>query len=142
MSRPLYKGDVFNGSGYWSQTGNSLEVSIGKSASLSGAISLTETRHIDENGKQNTHFTINEYYYLGHVENRNYRNDTASISVILKDGGKWTVTGESLISELTVEKGTIEGAKGAKVVMKIDGKEKQIKQGETYKGDIVISLAK
>ena len=74
--------------------------------------------------------------------NRNYRNETATISISLKDGGKWTVTGESLISELAVDNGTIEGANGAKVVMKIDGTEKPIKQGETYKGDIVISLAK
>jgi hypothetical protein len=135
-----YKGDVLNGSGYYNQSGNALEVSIGQGATLDGAISLTETRHVDENGNQNTYFTINEYYYLGHVENRNYRNETATISVSLKDGGKWTVTGEGLISELVVDNGTIEGADGAKVVMKIDGEEKPIKQGETYSGDIVISL--
>ncbi|MBN1626625.1 MAG: hypothetical protein JW944_08875, partial [Deltaproteobacteria bacterium] len=131
-----------NGSGYYNQSGNSLDVSIGKGASLTGAISLTETRHVDETGKQNTHFTINEYYYLGHVANRNYRNETASISVNLKDDGKWTVTGESLISKLVVDKGTIEGANGAKVVMKVDGKETAIKAGKTYEGDIVISLAR
>jgi len=137
-----YKGDVFNGSGYYNQTGNSLEVSIGKGATLNGAISLTETRHVDENGKQNTHFTINEYYYLGHVANRNYRNGNSAISVSLKDGGKWTVNGESLISKLVVDKGAVEGANGAKAVMKIDGKEKPIKQGETYSGNIVISPVK
>ncbi len=137
-----YKGNVFNGSGYYTQSGNALDVSIGKGASLTGAISLTETRHVDETGKQNTHFTINEYYYLGHVANRNYRNETGSINVTVQDGGKWTVTGESLISKLVVEKGSIEGANGAKVIMKIDGKEKAIKAGETYSGNIVISLAK
>jgi hypothetical protein len=137
-----YKGNVFNGSGYYTQSGNALEVSVGKGATLSGAISLTETRHIDETGKQNTHFTINEYYYLGHVANRNYRNVTSSINVSLKDGGKWTVTGESLISKLVIDNGAVEGANGAKVVMKIDGKETPIKKGETYSGNIVISLAK
>ena len=137
-----YKGNMFNGSGYYNQNGNALEVSIGKGATLTGAISLTETRHVDETGKQNTHFTINEYYYLGHVANRNYRNETSTISVSLKDGGKWTVTGESLISKLVVDQGAIEGANGAKVVMKIDGKEKPIKSGETYSGNIVISPAK
>jgi hypothetical protein len=35
----------------------------------------------------------------------------------------------------------IGGANGAKVVMKIDGQEKPIRQGETYSGNIVISLA-
>jgi hypothetical protein len=135
-----YKGDVLNGTGYYTQSGISLDVVIGKGASLDGAISLTETRHVDENGKQNTHFTINEYYYLGHVENRNYRNETASIDVALTDGGVWTVTGESLISKLTVEDGAIKGAGGKKVVMTVDGKSTKIKEGKTYEGDIVISL--
>lgn len=135
-----YKGDVLNGSGYWGQSGNALEVSVGKGASLTGAISLTETRHVDENGEQNTHFTINEYYYLGHVANRNYRNETAEISVNLTDGGVWTVTGEGLISKLTVDNGTIKGADGKTVVMTVDGKKTEIKSGVTYEGDIVISL--
>jgi hypothetical protein len=58
--------------------------------------------------------------------------------VSLKDGGKWTITGESLISKLVVENGTVEGAKGAKVVMKIDGKETAIRHGEAYAGNIVL----
>jgi hypothetical protein len=136
-----YKGNVFNGSGYYTQSGKALEVSIGKEATLSGAISLTETKHVDETGKQNTRFTINEYYYLGHVANRNYRNGSSTISVSLKDGGVWKVTGESLISKLVVDNGIIEGGNGAKVVMKIDGKEEPIKQGETYSRNIVIALA-
>jgi Spy/CpxP family protein refolding chaperone len=138
LANGSYKGDVFNGSGYYNQSGSPLEVSIGKGATLEGAISLMETRHIDEAGKQNTHFTINEYYYLGHVANRNYRNGTSSIEVSLKDGGEWIVTRESLISKLVVENGTVEEASGAKVVMKIDGKETAIKQGETYSGNIVV----
>ena len=142
LTNGSYKGNVFNGSGYYNQSGSPLEVTIGKAATLEGAISLTETRHIDETGRQNTHFTINEYYYLGHVENRNYRNGTSSIGVTLKDGGKWTVTGESVISKLVVANGTVEGANGAKVVMKIDGKETAIMQGETYSGNIVVSPAK
>jgi hypothetical protein len=137
LTNGKYKGDVFNGSGYWGQSGNALEVSVGKGATLTGAISLTETRHIDENGKQNTHFTINEYYYLGQVENRNYRNETAKIDVVLKDGGVWKVTGESLISSLKLEGGKIKNAK-----MTVDGKETPIKKGKTYTGDIVISPSK
>lgn len=138
-----YKGNVYNGSGYYNQTGNALDVHIGKGATLTGAISLTETRHIDENGKQNTHFTINEYYYLGHVANRNYRNETATVSVSLTDGGRWIVTGESLINKLSVCcDDAVEGANGAKVVMKIDGKEKPIETNKVYSGNIVISLTK
>ena len=138
LTNGSYKGNVFNGSGYYNQNGSPLEVSIGKGATLEGTISLTETRHIDETGMQNTHFTINEYYYLGHVANRNYRNDTSTIEVSLKDGGKWTVTGKSLISKLVVNNGTVEGANGAKVVMKMDGKETTIRKGEAYSGNIVV----
>ena len=136
-----YKGNVFNGSGYYHQNGKPLEVSIGKEATLNGAISLTETRHVDETGNQNTHFTINEYYYLGHVANRNYRNGSSTISVSLKDGGVWKVTGESLITNLAIENGSIEGANGAKVVIKINGKEEPIERGKTYSGNIVVALA-
>ena len=116
-----------------------MEVTVGKGASLTGAISLTETRHVDETGKQNTHFTINEYYYLGHVADRNYRNGHAKATVTLKDGGVWKVTGESLISKLEVSGGTIQGANGGPVVMKIGGKETPIQPGQTYSGDIVIA---
>jgi hypothetical protein len=137
-----YKGNVFNGSGYYKQSANNLEVSVGKGASLSGAISLTETRHVDETGKQNTHFTINEYYYLGHVANRNYRNGNATVSVSLKDGATWKVTGESLLTKLSLEGGTVESANGGRVVMTVDGKQTPLKAGETYSGKIVISPAK
>ena len=42
-----YKGNVFNSYGYYNQSGSPLEVTIGKAATLEGAISLTETRHMD-----------------------------------------------------------------------------------------------
>ncbi len=141
LTNGSYKGNVFNGSGYFNQNGSPLEVFIGKGATLEGTVSLTETRHIDETGMQNTHFTINEYYCLGHVANRNYRNGNSTISVSLIGGGVWKAAGECLISKLVVDDGTIEGANGAKVVMKIDGKEEAIKRGETYSGNIVIALA-
>jgi hypothetical protein len=137
-----YKGNVFNGTGYYTQLGDALEVNIGEGAALKGAISLTETRHIDENGDQNTYFTINEYYYLGHVENRNHRNGNSSLSVSLTDGAIWEVTGESYISSLIVEDGAIVGSKRNTVVMTVDGVETPIQQGQLYEGAIVIELEK
>jgi hypothetical protein len=142
LSNGDYKGNVYNGSGYYNQTANNLEVTVGTGATLTGAIALTETRHVDETGKQNTHFTINEYYDLGHVANRIYRNGFAIATVTLKDGGVWKITGESLISKLELSGGSVVGANGAKVVMKIDGKETPIQAGKVYSGNIVISLAK
>jgi hypothetical protein len=133
-----YKGDVFNGTGYYTQLGDALEVNIGQGAFLEGAISLTETRHVDENGDQNTYFTIDEYYYLGHVENRNHRNGNSSLSVSLTDGAVWKVTDKSYISSLIVEDGDIVGSRGKTVVMTVDGVSTSIEKGQLYEGAIVI----
>jgi hypothetical protein len=135
-----YKGNVYNGSGYYTQTANNVEVTVGAGATLTGEVALTETRHVDETGKQNTHFTINEYYYLGRVGNRKYRNGHATATVTLKEGGVWKVTGESWITKLELSGGSIEGANGAKLVMKVGGKETPIQPGQTYSGEIVIAL--
>ena len=135
-----YQGDIHNGTGYYMQGAVPLEVTIGEGASLTGAISLTETRHVDENGAQNTHFTINEYYYLGHVENRNYRNGYSEVDVILEDGGVWTVTGESYLSSLAVNSGSVLGADGRDVIMTVDGIATVIETDGSYEGDVVISL--
>ncbi|MGD8909190.1 MAG: hypothetical protein PVI92_07560 [Chromatiales bacterium] len=138
LTNGQYKGNVFNGTGYYTQPGDALEVNIGEGAILKGAISLTETRHINENGDQNTYFTINDYYYLGHVENRNHRNGNSSLSVSLTDGAIWKVTGESHISSLIVEDGAIVGAEGEMVAMTVDGESTLIEQGQLYQGKIVI----
>ena len=84
--------------------------------------------------------TIQEYFFLAHVANRNYRNGTSTVEVTLKDGGKWVVAGESLISKLVIDNGTVQGAKGAKVLLKVDGKEVPINSGQTYKGNVVFSV--
>jgi hypothetical protein len=135
-----YKGNVFNGTGYYTQLGDALEVNIGEGAVLKGVISLTETRHVDEYGYQNTYFTIDDYYYLGHVENRNHRNGNSTLSVNLTDGATWKVTGESYISSLMVEDGAIVGSRGKTVVMTVDGVSTPIEQGQLYEGEIVIQL--
>ncbi len=135
-----YQGDVYNGTGYYMQGAVPLEVTIGEGASLAGAISLTETRHVDENGEQNTHFTINEYYYLGHVENRNYRNGYSEVDVVIDNGGVWTVTGESFLSSLAVNAGSVVGVDGRDVVVTVDGVPTTVEAGGSYEGDIVVSL--
>jgi hypothetical protein len=137
-----YTGNVFNGTGYYTQLGDALEVNIGEGSVLKGIISLTETRHIDENGEQNTDFTIDEYYYLGHVENRNHRNGNSSLSVSLTGGAIWNVTGDSYISNLIVEDGAIVGSNGKRVVMTVDGVSTPIQQGQLYEGEIVIHMEK
>jgi len=136
-------GDLFNGTGYFGgQAADFLEVTLGEGASLNGAISATSIIHVDENGKQNTHFTINEYYYLGHVANRVNYNGGNDISVIMEDGSAWTVTGDSSITGLTIGKGaTVNAPEGSSLTMTVDGVKKPIAPG-TYKGKIVLTVTK
>jgi hypothetical protein len=135
------EGDLYNGTGYFGgQAADLLEVTLGEDAKLTGIISATSIIHVDEEGNQNTHFTKDEYYHLGHVANKVYYNGGNDISVTLTDDAVWTVTGESVITGLTIEKkAKIKAPRGQKVTMTVDGKETPIKAG-TYEGKIVLSV--
>jgi flagellar basal body rod protein FlgF len=136
-------GDLYNGTGYFGgQAADKLEVTLGKGASLKGVISATSLIHVDEKGNQNTHFTIKEYYYLGHVVNKMFYNGGNDVSVTLKDGAVWTVSGTGTVTGLTIGEGCkIAAPKGYKVTMMVDGIETSIKAG-TYKGKIVLTVTK
>lgn len=108
------EGDFYNGSGNYyvegmggggAYTGNALNITLGTGVTLKGAIASTEVMHVDENGKQNTYFTINEYYYLGHMANQPNFNGANVINVELKDGAVWTVDGECLLQSLKIGAG-------------------------------------
>lgn len=129
-------GDVFNGTGYYGMKAMKLAVKLGAGAVLNGAISATETRHVDENGDQNTHFTIHEFYYLGHVENRPYFNGDNTVSVTLADGAVWNVTGEGIITSLEMGQGC---RMNGRIFM--DGKEVAVRSGVYYEGIMVIRPA-
>jgi len=130
----VLNGDLYNGSGYYGQPAKQLYLTLGKGAVLNGSVSATETIHVDENGKQNTHFTIDEYYYLGHVANRVFSNGDNAVEVVLESGSEWNVTKEGVISSLTV-------CEGAKLCGKVtlDGKEIIPEPGRTYTGKLVVS---
>lgn len=134
-------GDLFNGTGYFGgQAADLLEVTLSDGASLNGTISATSIIHVDENDKQNTHFTIDEYYYLGHVANRMYYNGGNDVSVILENGSAWTVADDSTITGLTIDKGaTINAPEGSSLTMTVDGVKKAVAPG-TYKGKIVLTV--
>ena len=133
-----YNGDIFNGTGYYTQSGDNLVITIGENAVLNGDIALTSTikgipyspeaiegikyygDHIkyvllDAEGNeateanaayiQITDYTINEYFLQGHVENLVHFNGASTIEVNVGDGAEWIVTGESLITKLTVANG-------------------------------------
>jgi len=140
MTNGAYTGNVYNGTGYYGQSGDSLNVNIGKGAILQGAISLTETRHVNENSDQNTSFAIDQYYYLGHVANRAYNNQSSKLAVTLSAGATWTVTDTSYLTSLTISNGTIQAADGKTVVMTVDGVKTPIESGKTYTGKITLTV--
>jgi hypothetical protein len=135
-----YTGDVYNGTGYYGQSGDALNVNLDEGAAMQGAISLTETRHVNENGEQNTSFTIEQYYYLGHVANRSYNNQSSKLAVTLSDSATWTVTDTSYLTSLTIDDGTIQAAEGKQLVMTVDGVETPIESGITYTGNIILTV--
>lgn len=139
----VLNGDFYNGTGYFGgQAADKLEVTLGRGASLNGAISATSIIHVDEKGNQNTHFTMKEYYHLGHVANKMFYNGGNDISVTLKDGAAWNVTGTGTITSLTIGEGCkISAPKGSRVIMTVDGVKKPIKAG-TYSGRIVLAVTK
>ena len=52
-------------------------------------------------------YTINQYFLQGIVENKNHYNGSSTIEVVVEPGAIWNVTGESLITGLTVAEGAI-----------------------------------
>lgn len=146
-------GDIYNGSGYYGQTAVGVEVNLGEDAILNGAIAQTETIHTDainytskvlpegtsaEEAGQLTSFTIAEYYNIGHVANRFYNNGDNTIAVNLTDNAVWNVTGDCLISSLSIaDTAAVQGANGT-VTMTVDGKETELVPGE-YEGEIRLS---
>lgn len=132
------EGNLYNGTGYFGgMAGRSLEINLGTGTTLSGAISATTVQHVDENGDQNTHFTMDEYYYLGHVANKTHYSGANHVSVSLTDGAVWNVTQAGIISSLTVESGcTLNGSITVNgTAMSLD----EVVAAGTVNGTIVVS---
>ncbi|MBN1627929.1 MAG: hypothetical protein JW944_15525, partial [Deltaproteobacteria bacterium] len=62
--------------------------------------------------------------------------------VTLTNGTVWTVTGTSYLTSLTIDNAAIAAPEGSSVEMTVNGAKKEIKPGQTYIGDIVITLSK
>lgn len=126
-------GNLYNGSGYYGQKAKQLYVVLERGAVLNGAVSATETIHVDENGKQNTYFTAEEYYYLGHVKNRVFYNGDNEVEVVINDGAVWNVKDTGILTSLTVMPG---GRFAGKLFA--DGQEVSIEYGRTYTGKLEV----
>jgi|GEM_PF-361872 len=136
------KGDLYNGTGYFgAQASDLLEVTLEANTKLKGDISASSLIHIDEYGNQNTHFTIDEYYYLGHVANRPFYNGGNDVKVTVKKGAEWTVEDVSLLTSLTVESGaSLKAPKGKTLNILVNGVKTEIIPDKKYEGNIVLAV--
>ncbi len=79
--------------------------------------------------------------YLGDLLNRAAPAVNNGVLVTLKNGTVWTVTGTSYLTGLTIAGGTITAPAGQAVELTVNGAKSKIKDGATYTGNIVLSLA-
>ena len=134
------KGDLFNGTGYGSNGGMTLNVNLGEGASFTGVIASTEIQHgdsLDNLYKSFTYRTDEEGFSydtaaaaagkLGHVINRNYYNGVNPVNVTLTEDAAWTVTGNSVVNDLTAGSAAVTAEEPVIVSVRgtltLDGKE-------------------
>jgi hypothetical protein len=80
--------------------------------------------------------------YLGDLVNTPAPAVNNGVLVTLTNGTVWTVSGTSYLTSLTVDNGSIMAPEGNKVMMTVNGAKAEIKAGQTYTGNIVLTLSK
>lgn len=133
------KGNLYNG--MRGESGNPMKVQ-GKNlvlnldgSTLTGVVSASTTKHAVS--------TITEanYEQLGKVSNKAGAVVNNGVIVDLTGHSRWTVTGTSYLSSLTVQKGSaITAPHGKKVVLTVDGKTTPLQAGTTYTGALTLSV--
>ncbi|TDU03141.1 hypothetical protein EDD99_1558 [Streptomyces sp. 846.5] len=123
------KGDFYNGM----RGGLNLVLTFTRSQ-VEGTISATTTKHhIDTIG-------ADQYLQLGEVTNTTAAGVNNGVIVTLATGSRWTVTGTSYLTRLTLAAdATVTGPRGRKVTMTVDGVTTAITAGSSYSGAIVIA---
>ncbi len=107
-------------------------------ASITGVISASEAHH----PKSVLYVNKEDYKLFGVVTNTAHEAINNGVIVSLTNGSKWTVTGLSYLTSLTIDSdSTITATKGYKLAMTIDGVKKSISAGD-YKGNIVLTVDK
>ena len=135
------KGDFFNASGYIGADARPLELTFGAGAVVTGRIASTSSIHIDENGNQNTHFGMEQYYHLGHVQNRVHHNGANDVSLKLEDNAVWTITGESLLNKLEIgENAVISAPEGKTLAATNNGMAVELVPGTVLEGRIELDI--
>jgi hypothetical protein len=124
------KGDFYNG-----MRGDlNLALTFTRS-SVEGVISATATKH------HISTITAAQYKALGEVTNTKQAVINNGVIVDLESGSRWTVTGTSYLSKLTVSADSAVAAHGGAPSMTVDGVATAIVPGNTYSGAITIEAA-
>lgn len=95
------EGSLYNGTGYYGKPAHDLQVTLEDgSTSPSAPFLPPKPTTLNEFGKQKASFTSDEYYYIGSVGNRPYFSGHNTVAVTLKGDARWTVTGDSHLTQL------------------------------------------
>ncbi|MCD8115567.1 MAG: hypothetical protein LUE21_00330 [Oscillospiraceae bacterium] len=127
-------GDIWNSTGYWTQGGSDLYVSIGEGATVTGVISAGAYQHYAKTyevglygyyaatGEDSVGLEGNTWYnsensgswenakYISVVTNTPYYYGANGVEVSITDGGVWNVTDVCFLTGLTVDGGAVSGA--------------------------------
>jgi hypothetical protein len=115
-------------------SGKNLVLNFDK-ANITGTISATSSKHAKDE------ITSADYKLLGEVTNTPGAAVNNGVIVSLK-GSTWTVTGTSYLTALTIADGSeVKAPEGSTMTMTVNGVKKPIAAG-SYKGAIVLTVAK
>jgi hypothetical protein len=144
-------GDIWNSTGYWTQGGSDLYVTIGDKASVTGVISAGAYQHYAKTyevglygyygatGDESVPLEENVWYnsdnsgswenakYISVVTNTPYFYGANGVDVALTDGGVWNVTDVSFVTGLTIDGGTLNQVDGIyQVKLGVNNRENQV----------------
>jgi hypothetical protein len=105
-------------------------------ARIKGVISSTEAHHV-----KSTIYMTKDFDMFGVVNNTVHEAINNGVVVALTNGSKWTVTGTSYLTKLTLSgDASVSAGEGHSVSMTVDGKPTPIQPGKSYTGAIVVAL--
>ena len=144
-------GDLWNSTGYWTQGGSDLYVTIGKNASVTGVISSGAYQHYAKtyevglygyygaSGEESVPLEDNAWYnsensgswanakYISVVDNTPFFYGANGTEVTLTDGGVWDMTDVSFVTALTIDGGELKGADSiCKVTLNVTDRNNQV----------------
>ncbi|MFD4600909.1 hypothetical protein ACFWPQ_23145 [Streptomyces sp. NPDC058464] len=123
-------GDFYNAM----RTGRNMVLTFDAS-SVTGVLSASESRHALAT------ITSAEYAQLGHVTNTAQPVVNNGVLVTLTGGSRWTVTGTSYLSRLTLSAdSSVTAPAGSTVTMTVDGEPTAIEPGGDYSGAIAVGV--